>query len=99
MVFAKQILAIPASPTSSERLFSFAGLFDTVKRVNLKLETLETLTLLKSNKKLFEETLMDVEKESDEEESDHNQDESEEDMTDTDEDDEQIENGANPRGE
>ena len=52
---------------------------------------------------MFEETLMDVEKESDEEwdeeESDHNQDESEEDMTDTDEDDEQIENGAKPRGE
>ena len=59
-VFAKQILAIPASSSSSERLFSIVGLFDTVKRGNLKLETLETFTLLKSNKKLFEETLMDV---------------------------------------
>ena len=49
----------------------------------LKLETLEILTCLKSNKKLFEETMMDVEKETDEEldveEIDHNQDESEED--------------------
>ena len=47
---------------------------------------------------MFEETLMDVEKESDEEwdegESDHNQDESEEDTTETGEDDEQIEDGA-----
>ena len=41
-VFTKQILAIPASSSSSECLFSIVGLFDTVKLGNLKLETLET---------------------------------------------------------
>ena len=58
---AKQILAIPASSSSSERLFSLAGLFDTVKRGRLRLETLEVLTLLKANKQLIEDYGIDIE--------------------------------------
>ena len=54
-VFAKEILAIPASTSSSERLFSIAGLFDTEKRGTLKLETLEVLTLLKTNETVLKE--------------------------------------------
>ena len=61
--FAKQILAIPASSSSSERLFSLAGLFDTVKRGRLRLETLEVLTLLKANKQLMEDFRIDIDNE------------------------------------
>ena len=61
--FAKQILAIPASPSSSERLFSLAALFDTVKRGMLRLETLEVLTLLKANKQLMEDHRIDIDNE------------------------------------
>ena len=40
-------------------------LFDTVKRGNLKLETLETLTLFRTNKKLLEDNIIEVDNESD----------------------------------
>ena len=90
-VFAKQILAIPASSSSSERLFSIAGLFDTVKRGNLKLETLETLTLFKTNKKLLEDNIIEVDnesgRESDKEESDMDDSEDECDVMETDDED------------
>ena len=59
-VFAKEILAIPASTSSSERLFSIAGLFDTEKRGTLKLETLEVLTLLKTNETVLKENDIDI---------------------------------------
>ena len=59
-VFAKEILAIPASTSSSERLFSIAGLFDTEKRGTMKLETLEVLTLLKTNEKVLKENYIDI---------------------------------------
>ena len=49
------ILCVPASSSSSERLFSIAGLFDTVKRGTMSLETLETLTLLKTNQKVLKD--------------------------------------------
>ena len=65
--FAKQILAIPASSSSSERLFSLAGLFDTVRRGALKLETLEVLTLLKANKQLILDYKIDIDNYEDEE--------------------------------
>ena len=90
-VFAKQILAIPASSSSSGRLFSIAGLFDTVKRGNLKLETLETLTLFKTNKKLLEDNIIEVDnesgRESDKEESDMDDSEDECDVMETDDED------------
>ena len=86
-----QILAIPASSSSSERLFSIAGLFDTVKRGNLKLETLETLTLFKTNKKLLEDNLIEVDNESggesDKEESEMDESEDECDVLETDDED------------
>ena len=65
--FAKQILAIPASSSSSERLFSLAGLFDTVRRGALKLETLEVLTLLKANKQMILDYKIDIDNYEDEE--------------------------------
>ena len=58
---ASMILAIPASSSASERLFSVAGNIDSAKRGNMKLETLETLTLLKTNKKVLEENKLNVE--------------------------------------
>ena len=53
-IFARQILAIPASTSASERLFSIGGLFDSLKRSRLDPETLELLTLLKTNNTVFE---------------------------------------------
>ena len=47
-------LAIPASTSASERLFSIGGLFDSLKRSRLDPETLELLTLLKTNNTVFE---------------------------------------------
>ena len=55
------ILAIPASSSASERLFSVAGNFDSAKRGSMRLETLETLTLLKTNKKVLEENKLGIE--------------------------------------
>ena len=53
-IFARQILSIPASTSASERLFSVGGLFDSLKRSRLDPETLELLTLLKTNNTVFE---------------------------------------------
>ena len=53
-ILAKEILCIPAASAASERLFSIGGLFDTPKRGNMDTETLELLTLLKTNKRAFE---------------------------------------------
>ena len=57
---ASMILAVPASSSASERLFSVAGCFDSMKRGRLRLETLETLTLLKTNKEILEENNIDI---------------------------------------
>ena len=57
--FAKHILGVPASSSSSEQLFSIAGLFDSVKRVNMRVDTLETITLLKVNQKLLSDNKID----------------------------------------
>ena len=57
---ASMILAVPASSSASERLFSVAGCFDSLKRGRLRLETLETLTLLKTNKEILEENNIDI---------------------------------------
>ena len=46
---AKAVLCVPAGSVASEQLFSIAGLFDTVKRGSLNVETLGSLTLLKAN--------------------------------------------------
>ena len=59
--FAKHILAVPASTSSSEQLFSIAGLFDTVKRGNMGVDTLETLAMLKANQKLLMQNGIDLE--------------------------------------
>ena len=52
---AKAVLCVPAGSVASEQLFSVAGLFDTVKRGSLNVETLESLTLLKANQLILEE--------------------------------------------
>ena len=52
---AKAVLCVPAGSVASEQLFSIAGLFDTVKRGSLNVETLESLTLLKANHSILEE--------------------------------------------
>ena len=49
------VLCVPAGSVASEQLFSIAGLFDTVKRGSLNVETLESLTLLKANHSILEE--------------------------------------------
>ena len=65
--------------------------FDTVKRGNLKLETLETLTLFKTNKKLLEDNIIEVDNESggesDKEESEMDESEDECDVMETDDED------------
>ena len=52
---SRQTLHVPASSSSSERLFSAAGEFDTVKRAKLSVETFEDMTLMKNNRKVLEE--------------------------------------------
>ena len=52
---AKAVLCVSAGSVASEQLFSIAGLFDTVKRGRLNVETLESLTLLKANQSVLEE--------------------------------------------
>ena len=51
---AKAVLCVPAGSVASEQLFSIAGLFDTVKRGSLNVETLGSLTLLKANQSILE---------------------------------------------
>ena len=52
---AKAVLCVPAGSVASEQLFSIAGLFDTLKRGSLNVETLGSLTLLKANQSILEE--------------------------------------------
>ena len=85
-ILAKQILAIPATTSCSERLFSTGGLFDTPRRGRLLPESLEILTLLKTNRNIFEtfkESLKDL-NESDFEVVRNSDDSSEEDFDDSD---------------
>ena len=73
-VLARWILAVPAGTASSERLFSIVGLFDTVRRGNMNMETFELLTLLKSNKKAIDKFSADLlEDSSDDDDQDVNQ--------------------------
>ena len=58
----------PASSSSSERLFSLAGLFDSEKLGNLKTETLGTLTPPKVNQKLIEANIVNLDDVDEEEE-------------------------------
>ena len=53
-ILARWILAVPAGTASSERLFSIAGLFDTIRRGNMNTE------LLKSNTKAIEKFSADL---------------------------------------
>ena len=48
---AKDILAVPASSTDSERVFSVAGLIGTERRYNLHPENFEALQLLRASYK------------------------------------------------
>ena len=57
---ACMMLAVPASSSASERLFSVSGNFDSVRRGSMRLESLETLTLLKTNSKVLEEMKIDI---------------------------------------
>ena len=57
---ACMFLAVPASSSASERLFSICGLFDSSRRGKMRLESLETLTLLKTNCKFFEQNDIDI---------------------------------------
>lgn len=57
---AKAVLCVPAGSVASEQLFSIAGLFDTVKRGSLNVETLESLTLLKANQSTLLEELRNL---------------------------------------
>ena len=50
-----QILAIPASSASSERVFSSPGNICTVKRTNLSVSKMEQLVFMKENSKLMDE--------------------------------------------
>ena len=57
---ACMFLAVPASSSSSERLFSISGCFDSSRRGRMRLESLETLTLMKTNWKFLEENNIDI---------------------------------------
>ena len=46
---AKDILAVPASSTDSERVFSVAGLIGTDRRASLHPENFEALQLLRAS--------------------------------------------------
>ena len=73
-IFARQMLSIPASTAASERLFSVGGLFDSLKRSRLDPETLELLTLLKTNSKVLGETAFNDESDYEEEGSESDED-------------------------
>ena len=55
--FAKKILAIPASSGKSERVFSTGGNFVTAKRTRLNPSKVQSLIVLKENKKQVEQYL------------------------------------------
>ena len=52
---ARQILAIPVSSASSERVFSSAGNICTLRRTNLSVSKTEQLVFMKENSKLLDE--------------------------------------------
>ena len=58
--FACMFLAVPASSSASERLFSISGCFDSLRRGNMRLESLETLTLMKTNFNFLEENNINI---------------------------------------
>ena len=55
--FAKKVLAIPASSGKSERVFSTGGNFVTAKRTRLNPSKVQSLIVLKENKKQVEQYL------------------------------------------
>ena len=55
--FAKKILAIPASSSKSERVFSTGGNFVTAKRTRLNPSKVQSLIVIKENKKQVEQYL------------------------------------------
>ena len=52
---ARQILAIPVSSASFERVFSSAGNICTLRRTNLSVSKTEQLLFMKENSKLLDE--------------------------------------------
>ena len=51
----RQVLAIPVSSASSERVFSSAGNICTLRRTNLSVSKIERLVFMKENSKLLDE--------------------------------------------
>ena len=79
-ILVSYILAIPASSSASERLFSIAGLFDSQRRSRLSVASLETMTLMKTNERALIENNVEIDElseNSDEQESDEGDDMSE----------------------
>ena len=57
----RQVLSVPASSSWSKHLFTLAGLYNSEKRGRLNYQTLETLPLLKVNKKVLDDNVTNLE--------------------------------------